>query len=258
MLSHERNFTRSELLAVMTARMLEDGKTIFVGVGLPMLAAALAQRLHAPNITIIFEGGVIAPEIKPGMLPLSTNEVRAARKAVMLPSIDDVFFYQQRGYIDYGILGAAQIDKYGNINTSVIGDYEKPRVRLPGSGGANDIASTCSRVIVSTFHEKRRFVERVDFITSPGYLHGGNTRREAGLIFGGPYKVVTDLAIMGFDEESKAMRVEAVYRGVRIEEVLENMGFRPIIPDEVGEIEPPTDEELKILRSIDPDRVMLR
>ena len=257
-MSSSREYTKSELLVVMTARLLEDRKTVFVGIGLPMLAAALAQRTHAPRITIIFEGGVIAPEIKPAMLPLSTNEVRAARRALALPTIDDIFFYQQRGYIDYGILGAAQIDKYGNINTSVIGSYEKPKVRLPGSGGANDIASTCSKVIISTLHEKRRFVEKVDFITSPGYLQGGESRRQSGLIFGGPYKVITDLAILGFDEKTKHMRLEAVYEGVTIDEVLSNTGFELLMSDEIKIIPPPTKEEIKTLRSIDPERMMLR
>jgi len=252
------NLTPSEILTVMTARVIEDNKTIFVGVGLPMLAAALAQKLHAPNITIIFEGGIVAPQLKPTMLPLSTNEVRAARKALMLPSIDEVFFYLQRGYIDYGILGAAQIDMYGNINTSVIGDYSKPAVRFPGSGGANDIASTCTRTIISTFLEKRRFVEKVDFITSPGFLTGYNSREQAGLIFGQPYKIVTNLAIMGFDEESKKIRLEAVYEGVDVEDVLKNMSFKPIIPDSIETVELPSRMELETLRSLDPNRVLLR
>jgi glutaconate CoA-transferase subunit B len=248
----------SEVLAVMTARMIEDHKTIFVGVGLPMLSAALAQKLHAPNITIIFEGGIVAPQLKPTMLPLSTNEVRAARKSLMLPSIDEVFFYLQRGYIDYGILGAAQIDMYGNINTSVIGNYSRPAVRFPGSGGANDIASTCTRTIISTFLEKRRFVEKVDFITSPGFLAGYNSRQRSGLIFGKPYKIVTNLAIMGFEEESKKIRLEAVYDGVDIDDVLKNMSFQPIIPSRIKTVELPSREELETLRSLDPNRVLLR
>jgi glutaconate CoA-transferase subunit B len=252
------NFTMSEVLAVMTARMIEDHKTIFVGVGLPMLSAALAQKLHAPNITIIFEGGIVAPQLKPTMLPLSTNEVRAARKSLMLPSIDEVFFYLQRGYIDYGILGAAQIDMYGNINTSVIGNYSRPAVRFPGSGGANDIASTCTRTIISTFLEKRRFVEKVDFITSPGFLAGYNSRQRSGLIFGKPYKIVTNLAIMGFEEESKKIRLEAVYDGVDIDDVLKNMSFQPIIPSRIKTVELPSREELETLRSLDPNRVLLR
>jgi len=252
------NLTRSEILTVMTARLIEDRKTFFVGVGLPMLAAALAQKLHAPNITIIFEGGIVAPQLKPTMLPLSTNEVRAARKSLMLPSIDEVFFYLQRGYIDYGILGAAQIDMYGNINTSVIGDFASPSVRFPGSGGANDIASTCTKTIISTFLEKRRFVKKVDFITSPGFLTGYNSRQRSGLIFGRPYKIVTNLAIMGFDEESKKIRLEAVYEGVDIDDVLKNMDFQPIIPRNIETVEQPSSKELEILRSLDPNKVLLR
>ncbi|MCS7129553.1 MAG: CoA-transferase [Candidatus Caldarchaeum sp.] len=257
-MSSSSQYSRSELLAVLTARVIEDRKTLFVGVGIPMLAAALAQRLHAPNIVIVFEGGIIAPQIKPSYLPLSTNEVRAARRALVLPPICDVFFYQQRGYIDFAIIGGAQVDMYGNVNTSVIGDYSSPRVRLPGSGGANDIASTCSNVIISTFHERRRFVKKVDFITSPGYLSGNRSREQAGLIFGKPIKVVTDMAVMSFDDETKTMKVDAVLRGLNLETVLSNMDFRPVISKDVETIEPPTEEELMLLRQIDPDRLMLK
>ncbi len=253
----ESGYTKSELLAVTTARLIEDRKTIFVGIGMPMIAASLAQQTHAPNIGVIFEGGIVSPQLKSGALPLSTQEIRCARKALALVDTLDIFLYQQRGFVDYGFLGAAQVDQYGNINTSVIGDFHRPKVRFPGSGGANDIASTNTRVIISVPHEKRRFVEKTDFITTPGYIRGGDTRIKSGLFFGGPYKVVTDLGIFGFDKESKRMRLEQLQIGVTVEEVKQNTGFELLISPDVRTIDPPTKSELSILRAIDPEGMML-
>jgi glutaconate CoA-transferase subunit B len=242
----------------MTARLLEDRKTVFVGIGLPMAAALLAQLTRSPALSIIFEGGIIAPQLKNGEMPLSTNEIRAGRKAMAFCGITDIFLYQQRGFVDYGLLGAAQIDRYGNINTSVIGDFHKPKVRLPGSGGANDIASSSTRVLITLIHEKRRFVEKVDFVTSPGYLNGYDSRVESGLIFGGPFKVITDLGIMGFDQKSKQLRLEATQRGTTVKQIQDNTGFELLVADDLKQIEPPTQDEIKILREIDPGKVMLR
>ena len=222
-----------------------------------MVAAALAQHTHAPNIVIIFEGGVIGSQLKNGMLPLSTQEWRGARKSMAMVSNLDIFLYQQRGFVDYGILGAAQVDMYGNINTTAIGDFRKPAVRLPGSGGANDIASLSTRVIIMCAHEKRRFVEKVDFVTSPGYLRGGSAREDAGLIFGGPYKVVTDLALMGFDKRTRRMKLEAVQSGVSVEQVTSNTGFDLEIAEDVAVIKPPTKEEIRLVRAIDPEGTLL-
>src|SRR5262245_39349821 len=164
-----QNVTANELLAIMGARELQDRQVVFTGVGAPMMASVLAQRLQAPNLTIVVEGGIIGPEWKPGWLPISTNEIRAAYRAQMLPRITDVFLMAQRGFLDVGFIGGAQIDRHGNVNTTVIGDYYKPKVRLPGTGGANDIASLCREVIIVTPHARRRFVPRVDFRTSPGW-----------------------------------------------------------------------------------------
>jgi glutaconate CoA-transferase subunit B len=247
-------YNTAELVAVMSSRVLEDNKTVFSGAGLPLISSILAQKTHAPHLTILFEAGIIAPDVRPGRLPPSTNEARATYRAVMLSTIADTFSLQQRGFVDYGFLGAAQIDKYGNINTSIIGSYDRPKVRLPGSGGGNDIISTCTKIIIATHHEKRRFVEKVDFITSPGYLHGGNSREKSGLIFGDIYKVITHLAVMSFDKTRRQMKLEAVHPGVTIEEVIENTGFELIIPEKVSVTEPPTERELKILRELDPDQ----
>ena len=218
------NYTASELLAVMSARLLLDGQIVFAGVGIPLLAATLAQRVHAPSLTILFEGGVIGPFIVPGELPPSTNEQRCTRKANMVLPITDVMLLLQRGYIDIGFMGGAQIDRYGNLNSSFIGDPEQPKIRLPGTGGGNDISSL-TNMIVAMKHEKRRFVTEVDFITSPGVLGGDSSRADAGLVSGGMFRVVTDLAIMGFDEQSKEMKVLSLHDGVSNEQVQDNTGF---------------------------------
>lgn len=250
--------TASELLAVMGSRQLKDDTTVFAGVGVPLLAAALAQQRHAPKLTMVIEGGIIGPQIRPGRLPVSTNEMRAAHRAQMLPGITDTFLFAQRGFLDYGFMGGAQIDMYGNINTSVVGsDYWKPKVRLPGTGGANDIASLCREVFILTAHEKRRFVPRVDFVTSPAWLGGAGARRQAGLLFGGVSRVVTTLGIFGFDPDSKRMRVEAVHPGVTLATVHGETGFELLTAPDVGVTEPPTDDELAMLRALDPERRFL-
>jgi glutaconate CoA-transferase, subunit B len=209
-------FTARELLAVMSARLLNDGQIVFAGVGIPLLAATLAQGTHGPGLTILFEGGVIGPTIEPGKLPPSTNEQRCTIRANMVLSSTDVLLLLQRGYVDVGFMGGAQIDQYGNLNSSFIGDPAKPKTRLPGTGGGNDIASL-AQMIVAMKHEKRRFVEEVDFITSPGYIRGGTTRSESGLPAGGMYRVVTDLGIFGFDEKTRRMNVVALHSGVTVD-----------------------------------------
>lgn len=251
------NHSTTELLAVMAARQLAGVTSLFAGVGIPLLAAALAQKTHAPNLTIAVEGGSIGPEIIPGRLPISTNEMRVAYRARMLPGITDIFLFAQRGFLEVGFVGGAQIDRYGNLNSSVLGAYERPKLRLPGSGGANDIISLCGRVVVVTMHERRRFVPRVDFVTSPGFLDGGDSRRRAGLIFGRVSRVVTHLGILGFDEETKAMRLEALHPGVSVADVRDNTGFDLLIPAKVATTEPPSEKELAVLRSLDPDRRFL-
>jgi len=247
--------TPAELLAVMGARQLKDDTTLFAGVGVPFLAAALAQRRHAPRLTVVVEGGIVGPQIKPGRLPISTNEMRAAHRALMLPGITDIFLFAQRGFLDTGFIGGAQIDQFGNINTSILGaDYWRPKVRLPGTGGANDIVSLCREVIILTTHEKRRFVERVDFITSPGWLAGNGTRAGAGLLFGGVSRVVTTLGVFGFDPASKRMRIEALHPGVSLEMAAENTGFQLGHAERIAVTEPPQPDELAMLRDLDPDR----
>jgi len=250
--------TPSELLAVMGSRQLQDDTTVFAGVGVPLLAAALAQQRHAPRLTMVIEGGIVGPQIRPGRLPISTNEMRAAHRAQMLPGITDTFLFAQRGFLDYGFMGGAQIDQYGNINTSVVGaDYWKPKVRLPGTGGANDIASLCREVIILTAHERRRFVPRVDFVTSPAWLDGDDARRRAGLLFGGVSRVVTTLGVLGFEPGTRRMRIEATHPGVTTQQIRENTGFELGEAERVAVTEPPRDDELSMLRALDPERRFL-
>ncbi|HJZ32235.1 MAG TPA: CoA-transferase [Hyphomicrobiaceae bacterium] len=250
-------YTASELLAVMASRLLRDGQIVFAGVGVPLLAATLAQRMHAPQLTILFEGGTIGPFIVPGQLPPSTNEQRCTRRANMVLPITDVLLLLQRGYVDVGFMGGAQIDKYGNLNSSFIGAADNPQIRLPGSGGGNDISSLTD-MIVAMKHEKRRFVEKVDFVTSPGWLAGQRSRAERGLPQGGMWRVVTDLAIMGFDAESRQMQVLGLNPGVSRQQVEDNTGFKLLFADNLEAIAPPLPQELKVLRQLDPERLYTR
>ena len=249
-----RECTASELLAVMSSRLLTEGQIVFAGVGIPLLASTLAQRLRFPGLTILFEGGVVGPMIEAGKLPPSTNEQRCTRRANMVLSSTDVLLLLQRGYVDVGFMGGAQIDKYGNLNSSFIGDPARPKLRLPGTGGGNDISSL-TQMIVAMKHERRRFVEKVDFITSPGFLQGGSTRREGGLPAGGMYRVVTDLGIFGFDEETREMKIVALHPGVTVDQVHENTGFRMVHDKEIPLTTPPTADELAVLREVDPQRL---
>jgi glutaconate CoA-transferase subunit B len=247
-------YTASELLAVVSARLLRDGQVVFAGVGIPLLAATLAQRRHAPGLTILFEGGTVGAFVEPGKLPPSTNEQRCTRRANMVLGSTDVLLLLQRGYVDVGFMGGAQIDQYGNLNSSFIGDPGHPATRLPGTGGGNDIASL-TQMIVAMKHEKRRFVDRVDFVTSPGFLLGEDSRRAAGLTAGGMFRVVTDLGLLGFDERSHRMKLLALHPGVSADQVQENTGFALLIEAELPTTDPPTENELAVLRHLDPERL---
>ena len=255
-MTEQMSDTASELLAVMSSRLLEDGQTVFAGVGIPLLAATLAQRLHGPGLTILFEGGTLGPFVVAGELPPSTNEQRCTRRANMLLSITDVLLLLQRGYVDVGFMGGAQIDRYGNLNSSFIGDPKDPAIRLPGTGGGNDISSL-TQMIVAMKHEKRRFVDKVDFITSPGFLDGGSSRIDSGLVSGGMYRVVTDLAILDFDDETKEMKVSALSPGVTAEQVRDNTGFDIRIDGDIETTEPPSQAELDVLRHLDPEQLYI-
>ncbi len=244
-------------MACAAARVLEDGKSVFVGTGLPIIASMLAQKLHAPNLLIMFEAGGVGPQIP--TIPISVGDSRTFYRGVMAASMDYVMCCAQLGHLDYGFLGAAQIDPYGNLNTTVIGPHDRPKVRLPGSGGANDLGSLCWRNIVLMRQDTRKFVEKLDFLTTPGYLTGPGARERAGLPSGtGPYRVITQLGVMGFDDATKRMKLLSVHPGVTVDDVKGNTGFELIIPHNVTTTEPPSDEELRLLREvIDPARIVI-
>jgi len=244
-------------MACAASRVLEDGKSVFVGTGLPIIASMLAQKLHAPNLLIMFEAGGVGPQIP--TIPISVGDSRTFYRGVMAASMDYVMCCAQLGHLDYGFLGAAQIDPYGNLNTTVIGPYDRPKVRLPGSGGADDLGSLCWRNIVLMRQDTRKFVERLDFLTTPGYLTGPGARERAGLPSGtGPSRVITQLGVMGFDDATKRMKLLSVHPGVTVDEVKENTGFELIIPPNVTTTEPPSEEELRLLREvIDPARIVI-
>lgn len=251
------SYTESELLSVLSARELKDGQVVFAGIGIPLLAAVLAQRSHCPGLTILFEGGVVGASVEPGRLPPSTNDQRGAKRSNMVLGSSDVLLLMQRGYVDVGFMGGAQIDQYGNLNSSLInGTGDKPAIRLPGSGGGNDIASLTS-LIVSIKHEKRRFVEQVDFVTSPGWLAGRDSRNASGLSEGGAFRVITDLAVLGFDDDTKRMTVRALNPGVTKQDVQDHTGFELLFDRNLSVTEPPTTGELRLLRSLDPERILL-
>lgn len=251
-------YTLTEMMIVSASRLLEDGKTVFTGTGMPILAALLAKCTHAPKLAIIYEAGGMCPD-KPPTMPLSVGDSMTTHKAIMAASMDYTMCFIQAGYGEYAFLGAAQIDMYGNINTTVIGPYEKPKVRLPGSGGANDFGSLCWKTIVLMKQDKQRFVRKLDFLTTPGYLTGPGAREKVGLPRNtGPWRVVTQLGIYGFDKETKKMKLISVHPNVSVKDVQENSSFPIQIPDKVETTQEPTDKELAILRSLDPYKVVLR
>jgi glutaconate CoA-transferase subunit B len=252
------DYNSMELMICVAARFMENGCSAVVGTGAPCAAAMLAQKTCAPDMLMLFEAGGIAPLLP--TMPVSVGDSRTTWRALMASSMTETMSLVARGMIDYAFLGGAQIDKYGNLNSTMIGDdYHHPKVRLPGSGGANDLASNCWRTMVITPHEKRRFVEKVDFITSPGYLSGGNSREAAGLPPGsGPYKIITNLAVLGFDNKERRMEIESTSPGVTVEEVQENTGFELLVKKTVKETEPPTAEMLRILREkVDPHKYII-
>jgi glutaconate CoA-transferase subunit B len=250
------DYNMMELMICVAARYLEDGKSVAVGTGAPCAAAMLAQKTNSPGLVVLFEAGGVAPQLPE--MPISVGDSRTFYRAVMAAGMVDTMTTCARGQVDYAFLGGAQIDKYGNINSTVIGDYNKPKVRFPGSGGANDFASLCWKTMIMTVHSKTRFVEKCDFITSPGFLTGAGAREAAGLPEGGPYKIVTDLGVMGFEEKTKAMMIDSIHPGVDVDMVLSETGFELIVPSEIGSTEPPTEAELRILRDeVDPLRLVI-
>ena len=254
----EPSYNPTELLICTASRLMEDGTTAFIGTGIPMLAAALAQRQQAPNLVTVFEFGGTGAILED--LPMAVGEARTFHKALHASGICDVMEAAQRGFIDYGFLGGAQVDPYGNLNSTIIGPvHHPPKVRLPGSGGANDVGSLCWHTIIIIRLSKRSFVSKVDFVTTPGFLTGPGAREAAGLPPDtGPLYVVSNLALLGFDDDTKRMKLLATQPGVTVEQVVAETSFELIIPTQVCVSEAPTDEELHILRDeVDRQRLYI-
>jgi glutaconate CoA-transferase subunit B len=250
----ELTYSSAELMIINAARLLRDGDVVFVGVGQPNLACNLAKRTHAPNLVMIYEAGVIGAE--PARLPLSIGDPTLVSGALSVVSMYDIFTnYLQRGNVDVGFMGGAQIDKYGNINATVIGDYAQPKVRLPGSGGSQEIAAWANRCYIMTPHQKRRFPEKVDFMTSAGFLSGRAEREATGVRGGGMLAVVTDIGMMEPDESGE-MVLTALHPGKTVKQAKENTGWDLKVVGELRTTETVTKKELKILREeLDPNRI---
>ncbi len=253
----EISYSSAELMIVNAARLLKDGDVVFVGVGQPNLACNLAKRTHAPNLVMIYEAGVIGAE--PERLPLSIGDPTLVSGSLSVVSMYDIFAnYLQRGNVDVGFMGGAQIDKYGNINATVIGEYGHPKVRLPGSGGSQEIAAWANRCYIMTPHQKRRFPEKVEFMTSAGFINGHNDRAARGLRGGGMVGVVTDIGFMEPDETGE-MVLTALHPGKTVEEARANTGWNLKSAEQVKTTRPVTKKELNILHTeLDPTGIYLK
>jgi glutaconate CoA-transferase subunit B len=248
-------YTASELMTVNAARLLRNGDAVFVGVGLPNLACNLARRTHAPDLVMIYESGVIGAQ--PARLPLSIGDPTLVSGSVSVVSMYDIFaYYLQRGLVSVGFMGGAQIDRFGNVNATVIGPYDHPKVRLPGSGGSMEIAAWADRCYFLTPHQKRRFPVRCDFRTSAGFLGGRSERAALGLRGGGPAAVVTDLGVLEPDESGELV-LTALHPGAELEAARQNTGWELRSAAALRRTEPPTRDEIEILRAFDPQRVYL-
>ena len=254
---NEDNYSSAELMIINSARLLRDRDVVFVGVGQPNLACNLAKRTHAPNLVMIYEAGVIGAE--PARLPLSIGDPTLVSGSLSVVSMYDIFAnYLQRGNVDVGFMGGAQIDKYGNINATVIGGYDHPKVRLPGSGGSQEIAAWANRCYIMTPHQRRRFPEKVDFMTSAGFINGRGDRAEAGLQGAGMLAVVTDIGILEPDETGE-MTLTALHPGRTVEQAKENTGWELKVGSPIKTTDIPTETELRILREeLDPKGVYLK
>jgi glutaconate CoA-transferase subunit B len=243
-------YTSDEMMTVCAARALRDGMTCFVGIGLPSAAANLAFATHAPALVLIYESGTIGA--KPGLLPLSIGDGILAETADAVVSVPEIFnYWLQPGRIDVGFLGAAQIDKFGNINTTVVGgDYGNPKVRLPGAGGAPEIAASCREVIVVVRQNRRSFVDRVDFVTSVGYGAGPGDRERLGLTGAGPRTIITDLGVLSPDPDTLEFVLTGVYESVSVEQVRSLTGWDLRTAPDLETIAPPTADELAALREL--------
>jgi len=249
-------YTDNEMKAISAGRFIKDGDIVFAGTGVSILAATAAKRIYAPKAVVFFETGGVDPSLEE--IPMAVSDSRVMSGTCLNSGLIDAFsIVGHRKFHTIAFLGAAQIDKYGNLNTTVIGDYHRPKTRFSGSGGACDVSSFASGVITFMQHEKRRFVDKLDYLTSVGWYKGGDSRKRLGLQRGGAFAVVTNLCVMKFDEETKEMYLAEYYPGITIDRIIENTGFTIDISRAVEAL-PPSAEELRILREeVDPQKLIL-
>ncbi len=245
----ELGFTTDEMMTVAAARMLQGGAVCFVGIGLPSAAANLARLTHAPDVVLIYESGTI--DTKPDVLPLSIGDGELAEKAATVVAVPEIFrYWLQGGRVDVGFLGAAQIDRFANINTTVIGDYDAPKVRLPGAGGATEIAISSGQVFIMLRQSHRAFVKKLDFITSAGHMDGGDARERAGMPGRGPTAVITDIGILTPDPETRELTLTSLHPGATAAQAIEATGWPLKVADQIAVTPAPTETELATLRDL--------
>jgi glutaconate CoA-transferase, subunit B len=257
------DYTAQEIIVVAGAKVLEDRKIVFVGTGLPMVASLLAKLTHAPGLMPVFEAGAVGPPLRHG-LPLSVGDSKTFTGASFVKGLNAAFELTQRGFADVGFIGGAEVDMYGNLNSTMIGDfpdgYQKPKVRLPGSGGASDMAASCERTILIVPHDRKKFNEKLNYITSPGHLDGSpNARYNAGMQGKGPYRLISTKGIFDFEEKTKRMRILHTFPGETIESIQAATGFELLVAPNVTEFPAPTVEEVRMIREdIDPTGVFVK
>ncbi|MBM9536503.1 CoA-transferase subunit beta [Desulfobulbus alkaliphilus] len=257
------DFTAQELIVVAGAKVLEDNKIVFVGTGLPMVATLLAKLTHAPGLIPVFEAGAVGPPLLHG-LPISVGDSKTGTGASYMKGLNAAFELTQRGFADFGFIGGAEVDMYGNLNSTMIGEfpdeYHKPKVRLPGSGGTADMAASCERTILIVPHERKKFNEKLSYVTSPGHLDGTpGARQKAGMQGKGPYRLITTKGIFDFDEETKRMRILYTFPGETIKSVQAATGFELLVAPHVAEFPPPTVEEVRLIReTVDPRGIFVK
>ena len=252
-MTEPKAFSTAELMASVVARQVRDDDVVFIGVGIPLIAGIVAVSTHAPGAILVYEGGGIGARTR--RIPWTISDNPTTDNALAATQMWRVFGDQQRGFITLGIIGGAEVDRFGNLNTTVIlgpeGTYARPKVRLPGSGGANDIASSALRTVIMMRLQKGKFVKRLQYLTSPGYLTGPGAREKAGLHGSGPVMVVTDCCVFGFDEQTKEMVLKNLYPGVRVENIKQLVDWDLAVSPDLEEVEPPGEDQLRAMRTYD-------
>lgn len=262
-MTDQANYTAQEIIVVAGSKILENRKIVFVGTGLPMVATLLAKMTHAPEIIPVFEAGAVGPPLNVG-LPISVGDSKTFTGASYVKGLNAAFEMTQRGYADFGFIGGAEVDMFGNLNSTMMGDYpagyQKPAVRLPGSGGAGDMAASCEQTILIVPHDKRKFKEKLAYATSPGHLDGSpNARYNAGLQGKGPFRLISTKGIFDFEEKTKRMRLISIFPGETVESIQAATGFPLLVAEDVMSFPPPTGEELRLIREeIDPTGVFVK